>query len=458
MVPREKLQIFAAQGARPIAGERQSVGLQPGELVHQHAGRTEPVGPRRQLLDLDEVQVEYREHELVECPVVVVTDDVVDDACRLRGTERVPLEQAVAPGLEPRRHVLPCGAHVGDEPVHLRRQRLAVAIRALRQVAQAWLELLEQFTRAGQVHLERVQAKVIPARQHLEVRALDERHVHPDFFALANAIEAAEPLFEQRRIEWQVEQHQVVRELEVAPLAADLGADQQACAVGIGEPGRAAIALDQRQPLVEGRHRHGGAVAKRRLDGKRLALRPADQQHLGRRQFLQQADQPLDPRVVLERDPGVRVRSCFDVGGPLVGECPVAGRAVDRQRMQVRDARGKTGDGGAGVPEHHASRAVLIEQAFNPLTPRAVAAGVEGLCQRRGRFAEHGCEVAALVARERRTVLQARREARHVLVVRALAAELFEVVEAIGVEQPQAGEVARHTQLLRCGREQQQPL
>jgi hypothetical protein len=56
-----------------------------------------------------------------------------------------------------------------------------------------------------------------------------------DLLALADAIEPADPLLEETWIEREIEQHEVMRELEVPPLAADLGAHEQPRAVWIGE-------------------------------------------------------------------------------------------------------------------------------------------------------------------------------------------------------------------------------
>ena len=64
---------------------------------------------------------------------------------------------------------------------------------------------------------------------------------------LADAIEAADALLHRRRAPRQVVVHQVVRELEVAALAADLGAEEQLRAVRVAEAGHLPVALHQRR-------------------------------------------------------------------------------------------------------------------------------------------------------------------------------------------------------------------
>jgi hypothetical protein len=74
-----------------------------------------------------------------------------------------------------------------------------------------------------------------------------------DVAGLADAVEAADALLQHLRIVRQAHQHEVLHELEVAALPADLGRDQHARAVRLGEPRRLAVALQQRQVLVEER-------------------------------------------------------------------------------------------------------------------------------------------------------------------------------------------------------------
>ncbi len=73
--------------------------------------------------------------------------------------------------------------------------------------------------------------------------------MHLYVLALADPVEAADALFQQVGIEGQVEQDQVVGELEVAPLAADLGTHQGLGTPGlVGEVGGRAVALQMDNP------------------------------------------------------------------------------------------------------------------------------------------------------------------------------------------------------------------
>ena len=82
-----------------------------------------------------------------------------------------------------------------------------------------------------------------------------------DGLGLADAVEATDALLEQLRISRQVEQHQMMGELEVTTLAADLGAEQDLGAlVGVGEEGGGAVALDDRHAFVEHSGLNAGAL------------------------------------------------------------------------------------------------------------------------------------------------------------------------------------------------------
>ena len=52
-------------------------------------------------------------------------------------------------------------------------------------------------------------------------------------------------MFEQFRIGGQIKEHQIVGKLEVAPLAADLRADEEAGPFGFGKEGGVAVALGE---------------------------------------------------------------------------------------------------------------------------------------------------------------------------------------------------------------------
>ncbi|MEY4949292.1 MAG: hypothetical protein RL698_1503 [Pseudomonadota bacterium] len=68
----------------------------------------------------------------------------------------------------------------------------------------------------------------------------------------------------------------MVGELEVAALAADLRGEQHARAVGLGEPRRLPIALDERQALVEDRALHRDLALERVGEREHLARGAGD--------------------------------------------------------------------------------------------------------------------------------------------------------------------------------------
>ena len=170
---------------------------------------------------------------------------------------------------------------------------------------------------------------MIPPGHDLEMRAWNHRDVDMNLLALADAIEPAEPLFEESRIEREIEQHEVMRELEVPPLAPDLGAHQQSCAVRIGEGRGIAVALHKRQPFVKRRHGNRRAMLQSRFDGHRLAPRAADEQHLLTAKGLQERHNPVDAWIVRE---GRRTLVRRSVGTPRVD------RPLGRECLEPRGA------------------------------------------------------------------------------------------------------------------------
>ena len=87
--------------------------------------------------------------------------------------------------------------------------------------------------------------------------------MNADVVLLTDAVEAADALFEQIGIEWQIPQHQSMRKLEVTSFGTDLRADQQTRAVGLGEVRRIAVALHDAQAFMEARDAGAGARAQR---------------------------------------------------------------------------------------------------------------------------------------------------------------------------------------------------
>ena len=101
---------------------------------------------------------------------------------------------------------------------------------------------------------------------------------------LADAVEAADALLEQLGVAREVEEDEVVGELEVAALAADLGADEEAGAVGFGEPGGVAVALEEGEAFVEeGGVELGSRERRRSIDSARSRSVADEEDFLGPR-------------------------------------------------------------------------------------------------------------------------------------------------------------------------------
>ena len=281
--------------------------------------------------------------------------------------------------------------------------------------------------------LEQVDALVVPAQQHLLGRALQIRRVDVNLAALADAVEAADTLFELIRVRGQIEQHQMPGKLKVAPLAADLRADQRLGALfGLGKVGRRPVALDQAQALVKGRGANPRAPLQVGLQGQRGSRADADHQHLLRAQRAQLRDQPRDPRVLAQpafpfEDP-VRVRP-----GP---DCAL-GVGLG-QGIGVQPAPGKAADRGAAVAKQHAAGAVAIDQGGGDLRCRKAARNIRG--QALGPF----------------TAIERVEQIAPAFVFPLLGRKRLEIVKARGIEQGQALKMRLLTHLLRGGGEQQQ--
>ena len=214
--------------------------------------------------------------------VVVLRTQRVD-AVRVRDAwrSRCEFEQSIAPGIAPARTVRvgravsPISASIsasGSSPpcaccsASFDSRRSPIA--------------LEQFATIGRAAAERIEAFVVPAQQCVLRGAGEGAGVDHDVVLLADAIEAADALFEQIRIERQVPQHQMMGELEIAAFRADFRTQQQARAFRIGEVGGIAVALEEAHAFVEARDLDPAARAQGFLQREHLGLAAADQQQL----------------------------------------------------------------------------------------------------------------------------------------------------------------------------------
>jgi hypothetical protein len=211
---------------------------------------------------------------------------------------------------------------------------------------------------------EGIQAFVHPAHQYFLRAAGDGGHVQVHVASLADAIEAADALFKHVRVEGQVPENQVLRELEVAAFGADFGSDQQARAFRVSEVGGIAIALQQVHVFVETRHGQAAAQAKGFFQRLHLGARAAQQQRLCRGDFIELGQQPVGALVVFVIVLGLVVQVA-----KVVGELGAQRRGcwsptltyAQRQRLQVGDAAGNHRPPRA-VADHGAAGAVAVHQ------------------------------------------------------------------------------------------------
>ncbi len=251
--------------------------------------------------------------------------------------------------------VLQGGVGICGELVRLREQQRQVGLRGVpfQRLQQGRLQAFEYAVAGGARGGKGVQAVPVPVEQVGLGAGLQVRHVDADGLALADAVEAADALLQQVRVQGQVEQDQVVGELEVASLAADLGADQQTSPLlRVGKPGRGTVALQQAHAFVE----QGGLDASTTAQGLfQLAsgLGPgADQQQLGAVEPPQQIEQPGQARV--ERPPGFGW--ALGLIGPLRGQQPGAGGHFgigrgDGQRRWMQFPRREAAHRGTRIPK-----------------------------------------------------------------------------------------------------------
>ena len=218
----------------------------------------------------------------------------------------------------------------------------------------------------GWTGAECVETFVVPAQQRVLCRSTDGDRVQRDVVALADAIESADALLEQVRIERQIPQDQLMRELEIATLRSDLRAQQHARAVGFGEPGRVAITLQDRHAFVEACNLDSGFHAQRFFEREHFRLCAADQQEFVARVPLDQGDEPGQTwirRKVVLAGRWTRLRISVEFGEQMLARRVVELVAV--QHGDIGDSARKSADLSSAVAEHHAAGAVAVDQRID---------------------------------------------------------------------------------------------
>ena len=229
----------------------------------------------------------------------------ISSSAAKRGAQRIGLfvapvgefEQTVAALRDERGKFFVRRARFGDERIDFAIGFLA-ALRVFDgEFQQARAESLVQLAAVGGTGTERIESIAIPLHQHVLRGAGEGGGPDGDVVLLADAIETADALFEQIRIERQIPQDHVVRELEIAAFRADFRAQQQARAVAFGEEGGVAVALHERHRFVEARDLHAAARAQRFFEREHFFLGAAGQEELVVRMRFEQVDQPRQARI-----------------------------------------------------------------------------------------------------------------------------------------------------------------
>ncbi|MNZ35213.1 hypothetical protein D3C78_526040 [compost metagenome] len=213
---------------------------------------------------------------------------------------------------------------------------------------------------------------------------------------------------------------------------------------------------------MEHRGRDAGAHAQGFLQVQGGLGVGADHQYLDLLEHLQGVDQPLDARV--EAPPALAVVALVLLLRLVADFRVEVGMLADRQlqvlrrvgqRVGVQLALGEALHRGAGVAKQHAAGAVAVEQLADQARAGLLVAGLDAGQQLVALVAEEAVDRRAGIAGQLAVVEQLLHRLGHRLVLGALGAEGLQVVEAVRVEQAQAGEVAFQAELLGGGGEQQ---
>ena len=277
MFPAQKAEVFAVKRPGPVKGHGDAFGAEARKIIPRamFAGAQDPAGGGVFFIG----DPEHGKHLF----------HIGHQPRRGLGLADRPderLGRGLAAGVEFHQPVPPGALRLFDLGGMLGRGRDQVARIGCRRVQRRCQRLGESFMDAiGRVTAfgKQVQPLVIPGKQDRLGRALEPGDMNMDGLALADAIQPADALFEQVRVQRQVKQRQVLRELKIAPLAADLGAHQRLRAgLILGEVGGRLVPLDDALSLVKDRAADAGPEPQMLFQGARGTGVGADQEQFGR--------------------------------------------------------------------------------------------------------------------------------------------------------------------------------
>ena len=448
------MHIVTTQRLGAIKSHRQAAFRQAGEFRATHViARLQHQAVRAIVFMFDAKFAEHLVHVFAQLLGALGDGDLGQHDVGALSVKRIQFEQTITPA---RQHQFD-GAGTRAGGVKQALYRCAVS-----GSGHAGLERRAEFgeqCRPGRTDvLKRIDALVQPAHQHTLRGIAKARHMNLDRKALADAIEAANALFNEIGILRHIEQHQMSRKLEIAAFAADFRTHQQLRVFfGVGEVGGGAVTGDQIEPFMKNRRAYPFAQPQpgfQRLCG--VGTR-ADHQGLVATALCQPVRQPFGARV--EAQP---VFAETLLGYELRRECrAVNAFAINARHVELMDIQmtlGKAGDVVAAIAEQHAPGAVMVEQ----LTHDALGAigAVPGECR-----CQFGHTLTTEVARHFRhdggawcsgARMQAAYQLADRFVMFFLGEIACEIIVTMGVEQTQAREMTFHTELFGgCGQQQQ---
>ena len=456
--PGDELHVLAGQGGMPVVGDGNAFIVTQREATIEHplAG-PQYQGVVRVVFAVDAEDIEQPLHVHGQLEVVVLPVNGVDHALGIAGMATgVQLQQAVTTTMQ---LILQLGTGLdglvdqllpfgGRRVVQLAQQRGTEAV--LQRVA----------SRCGGA--ERVQCLVIPFEQVLLRRVFQVGYVQLNGVLLADAVQATDTLFQQIRMGRQIEHHQMMSELKVATFTADLRTDHHlGTELLVGEEGCGTVALDDAHAFVEYGGRNAAAHAQCIIQVQRSFSVGSDHQHFAVLEHFQGIDQPVDPRVILP--PGgflgleLILQADFRIQCIAAFQMVIQGRAGQRIGVQLtfREAT----DDRAGIAIQHPARAMAIKQLTDQAATGFLCGGlvsaVQALDQGYGAVTQPGNQRFAVAVGQLTGVQQALHGIGDGLIAGVFFAECLEVMEAIWVQQAQAGKVAGLTQLFRGGCQQQ---
>jgi len=291
----DEADVFAGDGAFAAVGRQHAVAWDRRETFHVGVGGVEVEVALFELLHVDAKMIEDVGEDLAGGRVGVGGAHAIEDLFGDVAVEGIQLEEAVATFLELELEVGAKGFGFGNEGVEL---LAGVFFEAAFTVGggefeEARAEGFGVVVAAVERRLEGVQAEMIPLGDGGIGSAGKIGDVNLNRIRLANTVEAADALLDEARVEREIPENEVVGELEVAPFAADFGTEEDLRAGGFCEPGGLAVALHEREALVEEADVEVELFFDGGFEGEDLALGAADEKDFGGGGFFEEGDKPV---------------------------------------------------------------------------------------------------------------------------------------------------------------------